>query len=114
MAKQGNDIKTITDAILAFRDARDWAQYHTGKDIAMCLSVEAGELLELFLWKKDSNEVDPKKLRAELADVFYSAFLLAAHYGLDVKDIVLEKLEENKRKYPVDRARGRNEKWDLL
>ena len=108
------DIEEITQAILAFRDERDWAQYHTGKDIAMCLSVEAGELLELFLWKKDGNEVDAEKLRAELADVFYSAFLLAAHYGLDVKEIVLEKLENNKRKYPVDKARGRNEKYDAL
>ncbi|MCB0530513.1 MAG: nucleotide pyrophosphohydrolase, partial [Saprospiraceae bacterium] len=52
--------------------------------------------------------------KAELADVFYSAFLLAAHYGLDVKEIVLEKLESNKRKYPVEKARGRNEKYDAL
>ena len=108
------DIEEITQAILAFRDERDWAQYHTGKDIAMCLSVEAGELLELFLWKTDDNEVDPEKLRAELADVFYSAFLLAAHYRLDVKDIVLKKLESNKQKYPVEKARGRNEKYDEL
>ncbi|MCO6490908.1 MAG: nucleotide pyrophosphohydrolase [Phaeodactylibacter sp.] len=108
------DIEEITRAILAFRDERDWAQYHTGKDIAMCLSVEAGELLELFLWKKDGNEVDTGKLRAELADVFYSAFLLAAHYGLDAKNIVLEKLESNKKKYPVEKAKGRNEKYDAL
>jgi|GEM_PF-2242957 len=90
-----NDIQKITQSILQFRDARDWAQYHTGKDIAMCLNVEAGELLELFLWKQDPDEVDREKLRDELADVFYSAFLLAAHYELDVREIVLEKLEKN-------------------
>ena len=105
-----SDIKELTEAILRFRDARDWAQYHTGKDIAMCLSVEAGELLELFLWKQDPNEVDRPQLRDELADVLYSALLLAAHYELDVREIVLEKLEKNKAKYPVDKARGRNEK----
>ena len=109
-----NDIKTITDAILGFRDERDWAQYHTGKDIAMCLSVEAGELLELFLWKKDPDEVDREKLNDELADVLYSAFLLAAHYDLDIRRIVLDKLEKNRRKYPVEKARGRNEKYDAL
>ena len=65
------DIEEITQAILAFRDERDWAQYHTGKDIAMCLSVEAGELLELFLWKKDGNEVDPEKLKAELKETIF-------------------------------------------
>ena len=109
-----NDIKTITDAILQFRDERDWAQYHTGKDLAMCLSVEAGELLELFLWKPDPNEVDRDQLRDELADVLYSAFLLAAHYDLDVRQIVMAKLEKNRQKYPADKAWGRNEKYDAL
>ena len=109
-----SDIQELTQAILRFRDARDWAQYHTGKDIAMCLSVEAGELLELFLWKQDPNEVDRPRLRDELADVLYSALLLAAHYDLDVREIVLEKLEKNEAKYPVDKARGRNEKYDAL
>lgn len=53
-------------------------------------------------------------LKDELADVFYSAFLLAAHYELDVREIVLEKLEKNKEKYPVEKAKGRNEKYDAL
>lgn len=107
------DIQEITRAILQFRDERDWAQFHTGKDIAICLSVEASELLELFLWKKE-EEVDRSKIPDELADVFYSAFLLAAHYGLDVKSIVMDKLEKNRAKYPVEKARGRKEKWDEL
>lgn len=107
------DIQEITQAILHFRDERDWAQFHTGKDIAICLSVEASELLELFLWKKD-EEVDREKIPDELADVFYSAFLLAAHYGLDVREIVMRKLEKNREKYPVEKARGRNRKWDEM
>jgi len=108
------DIREITQAILAFRDERDWKQYHSGKDIAMCLSVEAGELLELFIWKQDPNEVDLERLSDELADVCYSAFLLAAHYGLDVKEIVMQKLEKNRAKYPVEKSRGKNEKYDRL
>ena len=107
------DIQEITRAILQFRDERDWAQFHTGKDIAICLSVEASELLELFLWKKE-EEVDQSKIPDELADVFYSAFLLAAHYGLDVKEIVLSKLQKNAEKYPVEKARGENKKYDEL
>ena len=109
-----SDIHDLTQAILAFRDERDWAQYHTGKDLAMCLSVEAGELLELFLWKKEHEAVDQSKVADELADVMYSALLLAAHYGLDVKEIVLAKLQKNREKYPVERARGRREKYDEL
>jgi NTP pyrophosphatase (non-canonical NTP hydrolase) len=81
--------------------------------IATCLSVEASELLELYLWKKD-EEVDLDKIPDELADVFYSAFLLAAHYGLDVREIVMRKLEKNREKYPVEKARGRNRKWDEM
>ncbi|MCB9638491.1 MAG: nucleotide pyrophosphohydrolase [Myxococcales bacterium] len=108
-----SDIEVLTKAILAFRDERDWAQYHTGKDLAMSLNVEAGELLELFLWKK-GDDVDLPALKDELADVVYGALLLAAHYGLDVPEIVLEKLEKNKKKYPVEKAKGRSEKYSKL
>ncbi|MEZ5042878.1 MAG: nucleotide pyrophosphohydrolase [Saprospiraceae bacterium] len=109
-----SDIETITKAILQFRDERDWAQFHTGRDLATLLNVEAGELLELFLWKKQNEDPDQEKLKDELADVFYAAFLLAAHYQLDVPTIIMEKLEQNRRKYPVEKARGRREKYDEL
>ncbi|MBV6425592.1 MAG: hypothetical protein KIPDCIKN_00073 [Haliscomenobacter sp.] len=109
-----NEIQELTRAILQFRDERDWAQFHTGKDLAMCLSIEAGELLELFLWKKDPNTVDQTLLSDELADVLYSAILLAAQYDLNPLQIVLDKLEKNRAKYPVEKAKGRNEKWDAL
>ena len=109
-----SDIQELTQAILQFRDERDWAQFHTGKDLAMCLSVEAAEVLELFLWKPDPNAVDHTRLRDELADVLYSALLLAAHYNLDARQIVLDKLAKNREKYPVEKARGRNDKWDAL
>jgi len=107
------EIEEIKQEILKFRDERKWKKYHTGKDLAICLNIETSELLENFLWKKET-EVDIERIRDELADVFYSAFLLAAKYDLDVKKIVLEKLEKNKAKYPVDKAKGSNLKYDEL
>ena len=76
------EIKQITDALLRFRDERDWEQFHNPKDLALALSVEAGELLELFLWKKD-DQADKDKVKQELADVFAFAFLMVDKYGFD-------------------------------
>lgn len=109
-----SDIRSLTQAILQFRDERDWAQFHNGKDLATLLAVEAGELLELFLWKTPGEAVDPGKLCDELADVVYAALLLAHEHGLDVREIVLQKLEKNRQKYPVEKAKGRREKYDEL
>ena len=107
------EIEEIKQEILKFRDDRNWKKYHTGKDLAICLNIETSELLENFLWKKES-EVDIERIKDELADVFYSSFLLAAKYNLDVKKIILEKLEKNKTKYPVEKAKGSNLKYDEL
>ena len=109
-----SDIETITKAILQFRDERDWAQFHTGRDLTTLLNVEAGELLELFLWKKEKENPELEKLRDELADVFYAAFLLATHYDLNVPEIIMNKLDKNRQKYPVEKARGKREKYDEL
>ncbi|HTF06462.1 MAG TPA: nucleotide pyrophosphohydrolase [Bacteroidia bacterium] len=107
------EIKELTKKILEFRDERNWAQFHTGKDLAINLNVEASELLELFLWKK-SEDVNVEKLKLELADVFYSALLLAHTYDVDVNEIVSDKLRINAAKYPVDKAKGSNKKYDQL
>ena len=95
-----NDINEITQALIAFRDERDWAQFHSPKDLALALSIEANELLEAFLWKT-SEQADPAKVKEELADVFAFAFLLSERYGLDVKQIVFEKIAKNSQNYPV-------------
>jgi NTP pyrophosphatase (non-canonical NTP hydrolase) len=105
-----SDIKALQDKIIEFRDARNWAQYHNSKDLALCLSIEAGELLELFLWKTPT-EADPAKLRAELADVFYSVLLLAKENDIDLKQALLDKLAENGKKYPVETSWGSNKKY---
>ena len=108
-----NDWQTLTSEIVAFRDARDWEQFHNAKDLALALSVEASEVNELFLWKS-ADEADPEKLRQELADVFAYALLLAHQQGLDVAEIIREKMELNAKKYPVAKAKGNAKKYDAL
>ena len=107
------EIRSLIAAIRKFRDERDWAQFHDGKNLALCLGVEAGELLEVVLWK-GPEEIDRDRLQDELADVFYSAFLLADTYGLDVGKIVRGKLRKNAKKYPVAKSRGSRKKYDEL
>lgn len=108
-----SDIKEITDELLRFRDERDWEQFHNAKDLALAINVEAGELLELFLWKSpDDANID--KVKRELADVFAYAFLLADKYQLDVKEMVFQKIKENGEKYPTDKARGNAKKYNEL
>lgn len=107
------DIQQITRSLLAFRNERDWEQFHNAKDLAVALSVEANELLELFLWKQ-AEEADAARVREELADVMAYAFLLADKYGFDIKEIVLEKIKQNELKYPVEKAKGNAKKYNEL
>jgi len=108
-----DSIETIMSEIVKFRNERDWEQFHNSKDLALAISIEAGELNELFLWKK-AVEVNPGKLKEELADIFTFAFLLAHKQGLNIKDIVLDKLKANADKYPVDKAKGTAKKYNEL
>ena len=103
----------IITALLKFRNERDWEQFHNPKDLALGLSIESAELLELFLWKK-SEDANVEKVKEELADVFSFAFLLAEKYGFDVKEIVLEKIKTNGQKYPIDKSKGTAKKYDEL
>ena len=102
-----SDFKELLTLLEKFRDDRDWGQFHDSKNLALALSIEAAELNELFLWKKESEseEVDRQRLREELADVFAYAIMLAGRHGLDVSEIVKEKIEKNARKYPVEQSK---------
>ena len=106
-------INKITEALLSFRNERDWEQFHNPKDLSIALSIEANELLELFLWKKP-EEANLEKVKEELADVFAYAFLIAEKYNLNVEEIVLDKIKKNAEKYPVDKAKGKSDKYDQL
>ena len=108
-----NDIQELTALVKAFVDERDWDQFHNPKDLALALSIEAGELNESFLWKK-AEEAKPEKVREELADVFIYALLLARKYNWDVSSIVKEKLLVNAAKYPVEKAKGSAKKYNEL
>ena len=113
-----NGIKALrTNEILQrlrqFRDERDWEQFHNPKDLALALSIEASELLEVFLWKAPQS-ADVEKVKEELADVLAYALLIADTYGFDVQEIVLEKIALNEKKYPIAKAKGRADKYNEL
>jgi NTP pyrophosphatase (non-canonical NTP hydrolase) len=107
------DIEQLQEALRRFNQERDWDQFHNGKDLAIGLSVEASELLETFLWKKP-EDANPEKIREELADVLNYAFQMADKYGLDIKEIMLDKIRKNAEKYPVEKARGTAKKYSEL
>jgi len=112
------DLKELQEKVIEFRDARDWAQYHNPKDLAISLSLEAAELLEIFQWK-DPQEVevlkrDPesrRRVKEELGDILIYALNMCHAFGFDPSEVILEKLELNERKYPVEKAKGSARKY---
>ena len=102
--------------ILKFRDDRDWKQFHNPKDLAISISLEAAELLEVFQWSGTdvSNEGKQAKIKEELADVLNYCVLMADACGLDIDEIVQEKIKINNEKYPVSKAKGKKEKYNKL
>ncbi len=108
-----SDLEELRKAIVQFTQERDWDQFHNGKDLALALSIEAAELNEAFLWK-DASKVNVEKVKEELADIFNYAILIADKYDLDIKQIILDKLQKNAEKYPVDKAYGSAKKYNEL
>lgn len=106
-------MKEVIDALKTFRDERDWKQFHNPKDLSLALSIEASELLEVFLWKQ-AEQADLEKIKEELADVFAYGLLLADSYDLDVKQIVLDKIKVNEKKYPIKHSKGNAKKYTDL
>ncbi len=106
-------MKEVVEALKRFRDERDWKQFHNPKDLSLALSIEASELLEVFLWKS-AEDADVEKVKEELADVFAYGLLLADSYGLDIKEIVLDKIKKNGEKYPIEKAKGTAKKYTDL
>ena len=102
--------------VIRFRDDRDWRQFHTPKDLAISLSLEAAELLEVFQWSGTDLECRDRlgRIREELADVLSYCVLMADVCGLDLDEILREKVAKNEAKYPVEKARGRADKYTEL
>lgn len=112
-----DQLTRLTQQIVAFRDARDWEQFHTPKNLAAAIAVEAGELQEQFLWDEDG--VDPAApvddaISEEIADVLIYALLFCHQLDIDPKKAIQRKLETNRERYPVDKARGRSTKYTEL
>lgn len=112
-------IEHITARIRAFRDARDWMQFHSPKELAVAITAEAGELLQHFVWQQPA-QVEQRvrerlpELKDEMADVGILLFELADNLGVDLGQAMLEKLERNEIRYPVEKARGSNAKYNEL
>lgn len=108
--------KETIEQVIKFRDERNWKQFHNPKDLAISLSLEAAELLEIFQWSADDLYCKEKieKIREELADVLNYSILIADIYGLDLDEIVQQKVRRNAEKYPVEKAFGSKEKYTEL
>lgn len=106
----------IITNIIEFRNERDWEQFHDAKNLALALMLEAAELNELFLWKKEDeiDSIDIDRIKEELADVLTYSFFLAHKYNLDIFQIVEEKMIKNGQKYPREKARGTAKKYTEL
>jgi NTP pyrophosphatase (non-canonical NTP hydrolase) len=101
-------IQDLKDAVRKFVEEREWEKYHTPRNLAESISIEASELLELFQWslKEEETPIDPVKLADELADVLVYCLSLANATGIDIVNCVLSKLKRNEEKYPTERYRG--------
>ena len=104
-----------------FRDERDWKQFHDPKNLAEAISIESGELLELFLWKdKDQivNDLKNKSFRKEtsdeLADIFSFLLLMADATEIDLENALKDKYKQNQKKYPVEKSKGKSTKYTKL
>ena len=112
-------IEDIKKKIINFRDKRDWKQFHDPKNLAEVISIEAAELLEIFLWDTvERSHLTAKKKKEkiadELADILNFSVLLAHETGIDLEQAILEKLKENDKKYPVEKAKGKSNKYNDL
>jgi NTP pyrophosphatase (non-canonical NTP hydrolase) len=114
-------IKKLVDEIVAFRDQREWAQFHTPKNLAAALAIEAAELQEQLLWKSDSevrdftnSDTGHEKLSDEVADIFIYTLLFAHSAGIDLEAATRIKLKKNAEKYPVELSKGKASKYNAL
>ena len=112
-------IHELKEKIKEFCDARDWDQFHNAKELAIALSIEASELLEIFRWKthEEVDELfkDEKKkedIEDEMADILYFLVRIAQKYDLDLSESLDRKMEKNNNKYPVEKAKGSHKKYN--
>ena len=114
------DFDEIYDIILRFRKEREWEKFHSPKNLAVSISLEAAELLEIFQWDdsgSQSYETAQKRIgevKDELADILVYSMFMAKDLKIDIKNAIKEKMEKNALKYPVEKARGSSKKYNQL
>ena len=113
------NFEELTKRIIAFREARDWKQFHNPKDVALSLVLEAGEVMEHFQWKNKEEvekyiKTNKNDIGEELADVLYWVLLMSYDLKIDILDALEKKLEKNKVKYPIEKAKGKHTKYNKL
>ena len=112
-------ISSLTEQIRQFRDARDWLQFHSPKDLAVAITAEAGELMQHFVWKSPEEswrigETKREEIADEIADVGILLFELADNLKMDLAEVMAAKLARNEKRYPAEKARGSNLKYNEL
>ena len=106
-----NEIHELVKEIEAFTEERNWSQFHTPANLAKSIAIEAAELLECYQW---SDEADPQAVEEELADVLNYCLQMTSVLGLDPAEIIRKKMKLNAIKYPVEKSKGRSDKYDRL
>ena len=110
-------INDVMAKLIDFRTKRDWKQFHTPKNLAISISIEAAELLEHFQWIKENEDLSPTKIaevEEEIADIFIYLLLIADAFDINVLHAAMKKISENEKKYPVEKARGTAKKYKEL
>jgi NTP pyrophosphatase (non-canonical NTP hydrolase) len=120
MSKENLNLDIIKEKLKQFSKERDWEQYHSPKNLAMALSVEVAELVEIFQWSNDGgikeveNEQTRKEIEEEIADIFNYLMKFVDLMDIDLEKISLEKIQKNDEKYPVEKSKGNSEKYNKL
>ncbi|OWT47280.1 nucleotide pyrophosphohydrolase [Bacillus sp. K2I17] len=109
-------MEDLQKAVIRFRDERNWGQFHNAKDLAISLNLEAAELLETFQWKSSQEAMETKmqEMKEEIADVMIYLLLLSDQLNINLEEAVQSKLIKNAEKYPVEKAFGKNKKYNEL
>jgi NTP pyrophosphatase (non-canonical NTP hydrolase) len=105
-------MKETINRIRKFRTDRDWDQFHTPANLSKAISIEAGELLEEFLW--DENNYNKEHVLEELADVMVYCIHMADSLGVDLEEVINSKMDKNEKKYPIEKAKGNSKKYTEL
>ena len=114
--RDSDKFQALVERIRRFCDERDWSQFHDPKNLAISLNLESAEVLELFQWTKDNQMKEGKdnEMSEELADVFYWLIMLANHYDVDLAEALERKMDKNEARYPVEKAKGKANKYNEL